>query len=315
MKHTGNTAVLITGANGNLGKKLIKALADQPVTALVRSTAARDDLQTYVATLPAAQVTVKQCDYFDTAAMTAAAVGCCYAVHLVGIIKESAHNSFERAHVEATAALLAALEATTVKRVFYPSLVGADSKSSNPCLATRGVAEQLFLDSPLSTLVVQIPMVLGEDDFASRALRKRATSGRSFMFRAASLEQPVYAGDLIDAIKVDYERFVSGAELPNQRLALVGPESLSRAELTQRAAAVLGTQASSVSLPLSLGLGLAWLLEKLSGSPPITRAMLLVLDHDDDIDPLPAARALGIELTPLDSMLERTLVPLPPELQ
>jgi hypothetical protein len=47
----------------------------------------------------------------------------------------------------------------------------------------------------------------------------------------------------------------------------------------------------------------------LSSNPPISRAMLGVLDHDDDIDPLSACRELEIELTALDKMLERTVRP------
>jgi hypothetical protein len=35
--------------------------------------------------------------------------------------------------------------------------------------------------------------------------------------------------------------------------------------------------------------------------------MLGVLERDDDIDPKPACRALGIELTPLDETLRRAL--------
>jgi hypothetical protein len=37
--------------------------------------------------------------------------------------------------------------------------------------------------------------------------------------------------------------------------------------------------------------------------------MLEVLLHDDCIDPEPAARALGITLTPLDAMLARRVGP------
>ena len=40
--------ILITGANGHLGKKLIAALAGTPVRALVRSDSARQDLQRFV---------------------------------------------------------------------------------------------------------------------------------------------------------------------------------------------------------------------------------------------------------------------------
>jgi hypothetical protein len=90
-------------------------------------------------------------------------------------------------------------------------------------------------------------------------------------------------------------------------LELAGPESLSRRALTRRAAALLGRHARIVSLPLGVGHAAAWLLERLSDDPPVTRAMLGVLDHDDRIDPLPAATALGITLTPLDDTLQRIL--------
>ena len=39
-------------------------------------------------------------------------------------------------------------------------------------------------------------MVLGEDDYASYALKKNALSKLNFTFRKSSLEQPIYAGDI-----------------------------------------------------------------------------------------------------------------------
>ena len=53
--------------------------------------------------------------------------------------------------------------------------------------------------------------------------------------------------------------------------------------------------------------GLASLLERFTANPPITTAMLDVLEHDDRVDPKPAADALGIALTPLDETLRRAL--------
>ena len=145
-------------------------------------------------------------------------------------------------------------------------------------------------------------MVLGEADYASAALRARAGAGHSFAFRAASLEQPIYAGDVVKAICAAATRQVAGA------LDLAGPEVLTRRELTMRAAQVLGVQARVHSLPLALGYGMAWLMERLLANPPLTRAMLGVLDHDDQVDTGHALRELGLdELTALDVMLARVL--------
>jgi hypothetical protein len=62
-------------------------------------------------------------------------------------------------------------------------------------------------------------------------------------------------------------------------------------------------------LPLPLGLvhALASVFER-AAEPPLTRAMLGVLEQDDDIDPQPSARRLGLELTPLADTLAWTFL-------
>ena len=72
-------------------------------------------------------------------------------------------------------------------------------------------------------------MVLGEGDYASGALLRRAAQARSFAFRPASLEQPIYAGDVITAIGQAATLKYAGG------LDLAGAESLSRRALLQRA--------------------------------------------------------------------------------
>jgi hypothetical protein len=64
-----------------------------------------------------------------------------------------------------------------------------------------------------------------------------------------------------------------------------------------KAAKQLGVKVKVFSLPLFLGYTLARICEMLFSHPSITRAMLGVLDHDDDIDPLPSSKELGINLT------------------
>ena len=146
-------------------------------------------------------------------------------------------------------------------------------------------------------------MVLGEGDYASRALARRAQQGWNFLLRASSLEQPIYAGDVIDAIVAA----VGGAIADTIALDLAGPESLTRGELTRRAVSLQGGTTRIISLPLALGMLAAWVFEKISDNPPFSRAMLDVLDHDDEIDPAAALNALGISLTPLGIALGRCL--------
>ena len=296
-----NGPVLITGANGHLGRRLIARLAaERPVRAVVRSIRARNQLESATQGF---DVEIHALDYADAPALADAARGCSHVVHLVGIIKENDRSTYVAAHEHTTRALIEAAEAVGIRRVVYLSILGARSDSDNTCLASKGRAEDMLLGAGVPSVVLRVPMVLGEHDFASRALAGRARRSSAFTFRGESLEQPIYAGDVVEAI-------VAGLSLEGPDdlvLDLAGPESLTRAELTARAGKLLGTQPRTVSLPLALGYHLGRVMEVVFADPPLTAMMLGVLDHDDAIDPVPACRRLGIELTPLDDMLRACL--------
>ncbi len=293
--------ILITGANGNLGRRLIASLAGrQSVRAVVRSERAARQLDDCPG-----DVDVQIVDYLDLAAMAEAAQGCSGVVHLVGIIKESATSSFADAHESTTRVVVEAARQAGAERVVYLSILGSRPAATNPCLASKGRAEAIIEASGLSSLILRVPMVLGEGDYAARALQQRAHARWVFQFRAGSLEQPIYAGDVLTAILAGLGlqgRAASG------RYDLAGPESLSRRSLIHRAAEVLGKSPPRViSLPMGLGMLLAGLLEYFSDNPPVTRAMLGVLDHDDHIDPTASLSALGISLTSLNESLRLCL--------
>jgi len=282
----------ITGANGNLGVRSIVTLGVDQVRALVRSNRAKDDL---LKKFPALDVRIV--DYTDADSLRVAIEGCDVVVHLVGIIKETKFSSYVDAHERSCDALVAALP-DTVRSIIYLSIIGSQPHSKNICLASKGRAESILMAAPVDVTVLQVPMVLGEGDYASAALNRNASKTRAMTFRATSLEQPIYAGDVISAI-------IAAAQLGGTvRYLLGGPESLSRRALIQRAASLKGNTVQVISLPVGLGMVLAWIFEWFA-NPPVTRAMLGVLDHDDQIDSHQTIDALGITLTPLDTMLSK----------
>lgn len=280
--------VLVTGANGHLGRRLLKELKT-PARAVVRSETAASQLENHD--------DVRVVDYTDGEGLRRACADCSAIVHLVGIIREGARATYAAAHEQSTRSLLAAATHAGVERIVYLSILGAGEDSPNACLASKARAESILLESAIPALVIRVPMVLGEGDYASVALLAKARRVLAFTFRASSLEQPIYAGDVVDAILAGL-----GSGGPTGIIELAGSRSLTRRALISSASAV-GTR--TVSLPLAAGYALAWLLERVSGDPPLTPAMLGVLDHDDDIDPQPAADALGIRLTGLAEMLAR----------
>jgi len=299
--------ILVTGANGNLGKKFILSKGEVEVCALVRSKKAKDDLMSFVQANDIQDVQIVKCDYLNKQVIKELARSCSYMLHLVGIIKENKDNNFDLVHKQTTKALIASIKGSGIKKCCYISILGAKEDSKNSCFSSRGFAEKLFLDSNMPSLILQVPMVLGEGDYACEALKKNALSRINFTFRKHSLEQPIYAEDIIDVINVDINRTLKGNHSPSGIKALAGPTSLTREKLIMKVAKQLGANVKVLSLPLFLGYILARISEMLFSHPPITRAMLGVLDHDDDIDPLPSSKELGVNLTTLDKMLDATM--------
>lgn len=294
--------LLVTGANGHLGRRLINTLADEhEVEALVRSDAARRSLLLHVGKQRRLNVSVA--DPSDAAAVAEVGSRCVRAFHLIGTIKETRANRYTDAHERPAQALVDAAPRTALEHIVYVSIVGADGDSSSQCLRARAAVENILMSAKPVATIIRVAMVLGEKDRASFALAKRASARRVVLFRASSLEQPIYAGDVVNAL-----RYTLKIDASDHRVFdLAGPESLSRRDLVTRAGVVLNNKPSIYSLPLIVGMGLAGLFELIRPEPPLTRNMLQVLDHDDAIDPAPAAAALGITLTPLNETLRRCI--------
>lgn len=301
---TGLGRILVTGANGNLGRRLLARLAgERPphvrVRALVRSRAAAE-------ALGGGPHEVRVVDWSDAAALALAATACDAAVHLIGILKETRRARYAEAHEDAARALAAAAAAGGLRRIVALSLLGADPASPNACLASRGRSERLLLEGTVPVTLIRVGMVLGPGDAASRALRGQALAALLPLVRGgATLDQPIDADDVVEAVLAALARPAPGSET----LELAGPESLSHRELVCRAARLYGREPRIVALPLALARAAARMAEALLAEPPVTEAMLDVLERDEAIDPAPACRRLGLALTPLDTILRRSVGP------
>jgi NADH dehydrogenase len=301
------TRVLVTGANGQIGRRLVERLArsNPPVRvrAAVRSARAAKTLEA----LPEeARPEVSVIDYRNARELAEAARDCRYAVHLVGILKETATSRYEDAHEASTRAIADAAASAGLRRVVYLSILGSDPKSANACLASKGRAEQILLDAKTPALVLRVPMVVGPGDVTANIVRREALA-RVLPLAAGgrARTQPIYADDVVEAIVAGLER----DGLDDLILDLAGPESLTQREFIERAARLYGRRPRVVSISAALLGFIAGLAERFLANPPFTKSALEVILADDDVDPEPARRKLGIQLTPLDEILRHCVGP------
>jgi uncharacterized protein YbjT (DUF2867 family) len=300
--------LLVTGANGHLGRHLISQLAGSGresggLRAVVRSQGAAEQVRS---SSGGGNVEIHVVDYADASAVEAVAAGCRAVAHFVGIIKESRRASYRDAHEESCAALARAAEAAAVERNVNLSILGADPASRNRCLASRGHAEEILLSCGVSTAVIRVPMVIGPGDPASRSLRAQARARLlPLVGGGRTRHQPIDSRDVLAAVWAASER----PELGDQILELGGPEGLSHRDLVDRAARLYGTRPFVLPLPVTAVRAAVALLERLSADPPLTTTMLEILQHDDCVDATQACEQLGIELTPLGDTLETWVGP------
>ena len=224
----------ITGANGNLGQRLIRKLLSEgaDVTAVVRSTRAERELSRAVNFNNKLRIEV--IDYSETMLLGQAAYGAQFAVHLVGILKATKDATYARAHEASCTSLSRALKGTSVEHITYLSILGAKPSSSIPVLPPRGARSEFYIEVPRQPARYAYPWSLVSVITPPRCWRNGRVSRRPFTFRASSLEQPIFADDVIEAICSASRLGLEGG------LNLAGPESLTRAQLYRSSSSSIG---------------------------------------------------------------------------
>jgi len=295
--------LVVTGANGALGRVLVERALARPgveLVALVRSARAEAQL----APLASERVRVARVAWTDAAGLAGACAGAHGVLHLAGILIPTKDEGYERANVETTRSICAAARAAGAGKFVLVSALFADPESTNAYYASKGRAEEVVRAAGLPYTIVRCPLLLACDSLGSHVLAKETKQPVAILLAGGeNLEQPADARDVADAA---LNAGLDAARARDAAFDLVGPESLSRRELVARAARLRGKAPVVLPLPAAVVRLACGLRERLLG-PGFSPDVLDVILDDVRLDPQPAAKALGVALTPLDATLQRTL--------
>ena len=212
--------VLVTGANGFIGRHLVPALmrAGHTVIAGTRQSHALGTENGRVAHMPVDFMDDIAVEHWQTRLKDIDVV-----VNAVGIISETSAQSFERVHIRGPAALFAACAALRI-RVIQISALGADRDASSRYHLTKRRADDELLAINGRAVVIHPSLVFGPDG-ASAQLITMLASLPVIPLPAGGQQriQPIYIDDLIDALLT----LVASDGYSGQRLPLVGPEPVS----------------------------------------------------------------------------------------
>jgi len=292
--------VVVTGANGAVGRAIFRTVPRPDVVAVVRSERAVAELRPDVG-----DTRVIRVSYDDAASLAAAFDGAAALVHLAGVLVERPGATYEDANVETTRRVADAAKRAGVAKLVLVSAVGADGRSTNRYWRSKGEAEAIVRTCGIAYTIIRVPMLLGRGTEAAAALRRRL-EGRTvaLLHGGRTLQQPLAVADVARATLIACDAGTAA----RRTLELAGPTAVRDREIVERAARLVGRRVRILPVPVwSARLGLA--IVHRAGRPGFSADALEVLTTDTRIDPARAVRELGLTLTPLDEMIRESIRP------
>lgn len=267
--------VVVTGANGQVGQRLLSALQGKchMVIALVRQPVE----------LPATEVIA---DWMNSPKAKVAIAHADAIVHLAGTLKPK-QGDYISANIKPTEVLVSALTNQT-KRLVFLSYIGASKQSSNGYLATKAKAEHLLQTSGVPLTVFRCTHIIGTPNQpGAMAENLLSQNGKAVTVLGSGNQKltPVYIDDVVSAIIAALHQEHNGM------FDLTGPESLSVDELVH-----LLNHADQMKvhhLPSMIAKLLPWVMRDFPA------ALVDVMLTDSAGDPQRVVEAFDLKLTPL----------------
>jgi NADH dehydrogenase len=287
---------LLTGGTGFVGGHVLKALqvAERPVRCLVRnpSTASLD------CELVAGDMT-------DAASLKRAVEGVDTVVHLVAI-RQGKKEQFERVMSQGTRDLLAASKDAGVGRFILMSALGTSEESKDlvPYYGAKWEMEQAVEGSGLPYVIFRPSFVFERDGGILPTFAKLARFAPVTPITGSGVQriQPIWAGD----VGAYFDKAIDLDAATNRTFELGGPDVVSWNEFWERLKKVRGIRRPSVHVPMGLMRMNALVTERLPGNIPLTRDLLKMLEHGDNVVTNDdAAQTFQLPLVPLDEQLRR----------
>ena len=296
--------ILVTGGTGFIGPRVVHALRerDKEVRALVRNPSGK------AATMLAAWgAELVRGDMTDRESLRGAVEGSEVVVHLVAI-RQGSGEQFRRVMEDGTRDLVAAAKEAGVKRFVLMSALGTteETKDLVPYYHAKWEEEQAVSGSGLEHVIFRPSFVFAKDGGILPTFRRLAKVAPVTPITGSGKQriQPIW----IDDVAAYFAQSVDKPEAANGTFELGGPDAVSWNEFWARLKRALGQRRPSVHVPMALMRANALVTERLPGNIPLTRDLLTMLEHGDNVvSNDDAVRTFRLPLVPLDEQLRRAV--------
>jgi uncharacterized protein YbjT (DUF2867 family) len=292
--------ILVTGGSGFVGGHVVHELRgrDLPVRCLVRDARKAQQLTAWGCELVEGDIT-------DSAGVRRAVSDVDTVVHLVAI-RQGKEEQFRRVMVDGTRDLLAAAKEAGVRRFVHMSALGTSEESKDlvPYYGAKWETEQMVGSSGIPYVIFRPSFVFGSDGGILPTFVKLAklTPVTPIIGSGRQRIQPIWADD----VAAYFAEAVERDDVTGRLFELGGPDVVSWNDFWERLKRVRGMRRPSVHVPVGLMKVNALLTERLPGDIPLTRDLLKMLEHGDNVvSNDEAVRTFELPLVPLEDQLRR----------
>jgi len=267
--------VLVTGGTGFVGPHVVRAIAERghDLKLLVRdSTRSRE--------LPGQPVVGEMT---NTVSLQHAVEGVDAVVHLVAI-RQGKEEQFRRVMEQGTRDLVTAARDAGVRRFVLMSALGTSEETKDfvPYYHAKWEMEQAVKGSGVDHVIFRPSFVFGRDGGILPTFRKLAklAPATPIIVSGEQRIQPIW----VDDVAMYFAEALDKPETTNRTFDLGGPDIVSWNDFWQRLRTTLGIRRRPrLHVPIGLMRVNAVVTERLPGNIPLTRDLLKMLEHGDNV--------------------------------
>ena len=275
-----STRVVVTGANGFVGKNVRKFLYKNKVRVLGIS---RKNFGKYSTETKAQsknlleQQLQKKLKNYNAL------------IHLIGIGVESSGSTFEEINVNLTKNTIKLCKKSGIKKIIYISGLGVSKDSISSYFASKYKAEQEIINSGLDYTILRASYIIGKTDHLTKSLTKQMKKGTIIIPGSGKYRlQPIFVEDVA---KIILESILE-KKFSNKILDLVGSRKISFEDFVKLFSKNTKVKFQKISLKNAYDEG-TYSSESLD---------LLIGDYTSDMTQL--QKLASIKLTPVEKFLE-----------
>jgi len=288
--------IAVIGGTGFVGSKLMGALlkTDYHIRLLEHRKSSKYKSES--------QVESVQGDIHDYESMEKAFEGIDVVYHVVGIIAETKHLTFQKTIIEGTQKLVDAAKKQGVKKIIYVSALGTEKNAQSRYFKAKYSSEQSIINSSLKYVIFRPSIIYGRDDSFVNKFKKmiKFSPVVPIIGDGKYRLQPI-KGEELGTMMVES---ILNKKAENQIIDTAGPVDYQFVEIIAMLKRHLNKNRINIYFPIWMMKLNARILEKILKPAPLTTDQIIMLQKGSTCDITKQQEIFGLKLTPLEEGLK-----------